>query len=89
MHSFHFLDFLLQRFIKRSSESEDKIKRLVYAFTVIPLQSLAQSLTTEEMLDLHFVQKVHQKCNKWYDEERNPKHETRVQHAVLQAYNND
>ena len=45
MHSFYFLDFLLQRFIKRSSESEDKIKRLVYAFSLIPLQSLTQSMT--------------------------------------------
>jgi len=29
MRSFHLLDFLLQRFIKRSSEPEDKIKRFV------------------------------------------------------------
>ena len=68
MHSLDFLYFLLQRFIKRSSESEDKMKRLACAFPLIPFQSLAQSLTLREILDLHFVQKVHQKSNKWDDE---------------------
>ena len=83
MHSFNFLNFLLQRFIKGSSESEDKIKRLVYAFPLFPLQS--RTIADNEIVDLHFVQKVHQKSNKWYDEERNPKHDARVQHAVLKA----
>ena len=45
--------------------------------------SVARKITDKEIFDLHFVQKVHQKSNKRDDEERDPKHETRVQHAVL------